>query len=72
VHVNRTANNAAHSCAQAASTSVAQCWANVMPNFLLPALQDDRNIASEWIKKQFSKKMKQLTPPPLACVARWL
>jgi hypothetical protein len=47
VHVNRTANNAAHSCAQAASTSVAQCWANVMPNFLLPALQDDRNIASE-------------------------
>ena len=47
VHVKRTANGAAHACAQAAYSIPFEVWANTPPSFLLQVLQDDCNHVNE-------------------------
>lgn len=59
VHVKRSANQAAHACAQFASVSDFETWANDATSFLFPALQADS--MTRWMNEEavfFKKKEK--------------
>jgi ribonuclease HI len=47
VHAKRSANRAAHTCAQFAASCAFDVWANDPPSFILQTLQDDCNHATD-------------------------